>query len=81
MAEITASVLEKAQRKVARESIRINKALGLSYHVVRRGYLYLVEPDGTSKKIKRVAFGLRKMDLSDIEIRDGKYKIQVVRRP
>lgn len=81
MAEITASVLENAQRKAAKESIRINKALGLPYHIVRRGYLYLVEPDGTSKKIKRVAFGLKKIDLSNIKLKDEKYKIQVVRRP
>ena len=80
MAEITASVLEKAQRMAAKESIRLNKALGLSYHVVRRGYLYLVAPDGTSKKIKKVAFGLRKIDMSHIKLKDGKYEIQAVRR-
>ncbi|MBK5214501.1 MAG: hypothetical protein JJE55_12665 [Flavobacteriaceae bacterium] len=81
MAEITASVIEKAQRKAAKESIRINKALGLPYHVVRRGYLYLIEADGTSKKIKKVVFGLRRIDLNHIKLKDGKYKIQIVRRP
>ncbi len=81
MAEITASTIERAQRKASTEARKIDKALGLPYHIVRGGYLYRVDPDGATRKVKKVEFGLRKVDLREIEFKDGKYKVQIVRRP
>ena len=71
MKEISLKDLEKAQQQASKDSIRITKAMGLSHHVVKRGYLYLVKPDGSEEKIKKVAFGTRKIEQKRIKIPNG----------
>lgn len=69
MAEITVAALKKAQRKVSKKSIQINKALGLPYYIVRKGYLYKIEPGGTEKCIRKAVFGLRKIKTKKITLK------------
>jgi hypothetical protein len=72
MGEITAEVLKKAQRKASKESIKITRALELPYYVVRKGYLYLIQPDGNEKRIRKAVFGVRKVALKKINIKNDK---------
>ena len=72
MGELTAKVLKKAQRKASKESIKITKALELPYYVVKKGYLYLVQPDGREERIKKAVFGMRKVGVKKIKIKNDK---------
>ncbi|WP_236976846.1 hypothetical protein [Membranihabitans maritimus] len=74
MEELTAKVLKKAQRKAGKESIKITKALELPYYVVKKDYLYLIQPDGVEKRIKKAAFGIRKVDVKKIKIKNDRQK-------
>lgn len=72
MRELTADILKKAQRKANKESIKITRALGLPYYVVRKGYLYLIQPDGSEKRIRKAVFGTRKVTVKRIKIKNDK---------
>jgi hypothetical protein len=72
MGELTAKVLKKAQRKASKESIKISKALELPYYVVKKGYLYLVHPDGSEERKKKAVFGTRKIGVKKIKINNDK---------
>ena len=71
MKEISLKDLKKAQHQASKDSIRITKAMGLSHHIVKNVYLYLVKPDGTEEKVKKVAFGTRKIKQKRIKIPNG----------
>lgn len=71
MKEISLKDLKKAQKQAGKDSIRITKAMGLPHYIVKRGYLYLVKPDGTEEKMKKVAFGTRKIEQKRIKIPNG----------
>lgn len=72
MAELTVSALKKAQHKANKKSININKALGLPYYIVRKGYLYLIRPDGSQERIKKAVFGLQKAEAKKIVIKNAR---------
>lgn len=71
MKDITLEDLKKAQARASKDSLRVTQALGLSHYTVKRGYLYLVKPDGTEEKIKKAVFGTRKIDQKKIIIKNG----------
>lgn len=68
MKELSTKDLKKAQRKVSEESIRLTKALGLPYYTVKKGFLYLIDPDGKEKKIRKAVFGTRKINQKQFKI-------------
>ena len=70
MPEISIDDLKEAQKKAGEKAIIIDKALGLSYHVVRKGIIYLVGPDGTKKEIKKAKFGYRKINKKVIDLKN-----------
>lgn len=55
--EITYKDLSSAQQKASKKAIQLNKALGLSYKIVRNGNLIEVYPDGTEKLLRKAVFG------------------------
>ncbi len=72
MGELTAEILKKAQRKASKESIKITRAMELPYYVVRKGYLYLIQPDGSEKRIRKAVFGIRKVAVKRYKIQNDK---------
>lgn len=66
-------------QKVAREAITENKVLGLPYHIVRGDYLFLIHPDGSLEKVKKLRFARRKLDISNLNDKIGTYKIRLVK--
>lgn len=71
MKDINIEDLKVAQRRASKDSIRVTKALGLPYYTVRKGYLYLIEPNGKEKKIRKAIFGTRKINTRRIALKDG----------
>ena len=63
--------LIKAQRRASKESIRVTKALKMPYYTVKNGFLYLVNPDGSEKKIRKAVFGTQKINQKKIKIKNG----------
>lgn len=54
--------VSKAQRRASELSERTNRALNLSYMVVRNGKLIEVYPDGTSKVLRDAEFDTVQID-------------------
>ena len=70
MQEISINDLKKAQKNAGEKAILIDRALGLPYHIVRKGIIYLVGPDGTEKEIKKAKFGYRKITEKEIDLKN-----------
>jgi hypothetical protein len=64
MQEISIYDLKKAQKNAGEKAIKIDRALGLAYHIVRKG------PDGTEKEIKKAKFGYRKIIQKEIDLKN-----------
>ena len=56
--EITHKDLSSAQQKASKKAIQLDKALGLTYKIVRNGNLIEVYPDGTEKLLRKAVFGI-----------------------
>lgn len=54
--------VSKAQRRASKLSERTDRALNLSYLVVRNGKLVKVRPDGTSVALRKARFNTIKVD-------------------
>lgn len=69
MRELTIEKLKSAQRKASKEAIQLTRALEMPYYVVKKDYLFLVNADGTEKRIRKAIFGTRKISSKIIEIK------------
>lgn len=71
MKELSLEGLKKAQIRASKESIRITQAMGMPYYTVKKGYLYMIQPDGTEQKIRKAVFGTRKINQKKMKIDNG----------
>ncbi|WP_146746542.1 hypothetical protein [Sinomicrobium soli] len=60
-----------AQKRVWKISERTNRALGLSYKVVRNGKLIEVHPDGASVVLRKSVFDTVRLDKKHFVLADG----------
>lgn len=67
--EIEAKDINRALKTAAIRENRLNRALGLSYLIVKKGNLYEVYPDGTSRYIRPAMFGSIKVEKKIIHLK------------
>lgn len=68
--EITYKDLSKAQKRASKKAIELNRALGLSYKMVKGAYLVEVFPDGSEEVIGKPVFGLVEIDKKKFKLAD-----------
>lgn len=68
--DITVEDLEKAQQEASDKAIRINKALGLGFYVVRDSKLYYIDTEGEEKEIRKSRFGEHKVNMKEMKLKN-----------
>ncbi|TAN00548.1 MAG: hypothetical protein EPN39_04090 [Chitinophagaceae bacterium] len=61
MTNKTVQKINEAQQSATKDAIRLNKALGLPYYVVREDKVYSITPDDKEHFVKKALFGTRKV--------------------
>ncbi|EOZ93748.1 hypothetical protein A33Q_3694 [Indibacter alkaliphilus LW1] len=69
--EITVEDLNKLQKKASQNAVKLNKAMGLTYLVVRKNKLIQIEPDGKETVLGNSEFGTRKVEKKSITLKSG----------
>jgi hypothetical protein len=64
--EITVEGLNRLQKKASQNAIKLDKAMGLTYLVVRRNKLIQIEPDGKETVLGKSEFGTRRVEKKNI---------------
>jgi hypothetical protein len=71
MKELNLEELNRIQKKASENAIRLNKALGLPYLVVRNNKLIHIDQNGIEKVIGKPEFGIRKVKKRKITLKTG----------
>lgn len=69
MKELNVEELNKIQKRASDKAIKINRALGLPYLVVRNDQLIKIDKEGNEKVIGKPKFGTRKVLNSKINLK------------
>ncbi|AFL85056.1 hypothetical protein Belba_2502 [Belliella baltica DSM 15883] len=67
--EITVEDLNKLQKKASDNAIKLNKAMGMTYLVVRNNKLIQIEPDGKETIIGKPEFGTKRIEKKQITLK------------
>ena len=67
--EITVEDLNKLQRKASQNAVKLNKAMGLTYLVVRNNKLIQIDPDGKETVIGKPEFEMKKFNTKKITLK------------
>ena len=73
--EITVEDLNKLQKKASDNAIKLNKAMGLTYLVVKNNKLIQIGPDGRETVLGKPEFGTTKFDKKKITLKSGVQKV------
>jgi hypothetical protein len=71
MKELNIEELNKIQKRASDKAIKINRALGLPYLVVRNDQLIKIDKEGNEKVIGRPEFGTRRISKSKINLKSS----------
>ncbi len=69
--EITVEDLNRLQKKASQNAVKLNKAMGLTYLVVRNNRLIQIEPDGKETVIGKPEFETKKFNKKKITLKPG----------
>ena len=67
--EISVKDLNRLQKKASQNAIKLDKAMGLTYLVVRRNKLIQIEPDGKETVLGKSEFGTRRVEKKNITLK------------
>jgi hypothetical protein len=67
--EITVEDLNKLQKKASQNVVKLDKAMGLTYLVVRNNKLIQIEPNGKETVIGKPEFGTKKINEKKIALK------------
>lgn len=67
--EITVEDLNKLQKKASDNAIKLNKAMGMTYLVVRNNKLIQIEPNGKETIIGKPEFGTKRIEKKQITLK------------
>lgn len=71
MKELNVEELNKIQKRASDKAIKINKALGLPYLVVRNDQLIKIDKEGNEKVLGKPEFGTRRIFKSKINLKSS----------
>ncbi|WP_194976822.1 hypothetical protein [Aquiflexum lacus] len=67
--EISVKDLNRLQKKASQNAVKLDKAMGLTYLVVRRNKLIQIEPDGKETVLGKSESGTRRVEKKNITLK------------